>query len=57
MDNGPAAEGEIVLPEHSGGSGIQGMSARVRAVGGSFTALPASDGGFTVTAGVPVRGR
>ncbi|MDN6281758.1 MAG: histidine kinase [Corynebacterium sp.] len=57
VDNGPAAEGEIVLPEHSGGSGIQGMSARVRAVGGSFTALPASDGGFTGTAGVPVRGR
>ncbi|MEY8566928.1 histidine kinase [Corynebacteriaceae bacterium 7-707] len=54
VDNGPAADGAIVPPEHSGGAGIQGMSARVRAVGGTFTALPAADGGFTVTAGVPV---
>ncbi|WP_420098736.1 sensor histidine kinase [Corynebacterium sp.] len=54
VDNGPAAAGAIVPPEHSGGAGIQGMSARVRAVGGTFTALPAADGGFTVTAGVPL---
>ncbi|WP_297004739.1 sensor histidine kinase [uncultured Corynebacterium sp.] len=54
VDNGPAAPGEIVPPEHSGGSGIPGMAARVRAVGGSFTALPAADGGFTVRAVVPV---
>jgi signal transduction histidine kinase len=57
VDNGPAATGAIVPPEHSGGAGIQGMSARVRAVGGTFTALPAADGGFTVTAGVPVATR
>lgn len=57
VDNGPATDGAIVPPESSGGSGIQGMSARVRAVGGSFTALPAADGGFTVTAGVPVATR
>lgn len=53
VDNGPAAPDAIVPPEHSGGAGIQGMSARVRAVGGTFTALPAADGGFTVTAAVP----
>lgn len=57
VDNGPAAATAIVPPEHSGGAGIEGMSARVRTVGGTFTALPAADGGFTVTAGVPVSGR
>jgi signal transduction histidine kinase len=54
VDNGPAAPGEIVPPEHSGGAGIPGMAARVQAVGGSFTALPAADGGFSVRAVVPV---
>jgi signal transduction histidine kinase len=57
VDNGPASGGAIVPPEHSGGSGIPGMAARVQAVGGTFSALPAADGGFSVTAGVPVRGR
>lgn len=55
VDNGPAAPGALVAPGTGGGSGIAGMSARVRAVGGSFSALPASDGGFTVTASVPLR--
>ena len=57
VDNGPAAAGTLVVPEHSGGSGIPGMAARVQAVGGSFTALPAADGGFTVHAVVPRRAR
>lgn len=57
VDNGPAADGVLVGPEHSGGSGIPGMAARVQAVGGSFTALPAADGGFTVSAVVPLRVR
>jgi glucose-6-phosphate-specific signal transduction histidine kinase len=57
IDNGPAAPDALIAPGTSGGSGIQGMSARVRAVGGAFTALPASDGGFTVTATVPLRSR
>lgn len=57
VDNGPAAADAIVPPEHSGGAGIQGMSARVRAVGGTFTALPAADGGFSVSAGVPLGAR
>src|SRR5699024_7322490 len=43
-------------PGVGGGSGIPGMSARVRAVGGTFSAVPAADGGFTVSATVPVRG-
>lgn len=57
IDNGPAAPDALIAPGTSGGSGIQGMSARVRAVGGAFTAVPASDGGFTVTATVPLRTR
>lgn len=57
IDNGPAAPNTLIAPGTSGGSGIQGMSARVRAAGGAFTALSASDGGFTVTATVPLRTR
>lgn len=57
VDNGPAVAGALVPPEHSGGSGIPGMAARVQAVGGTFSALPAADGGFSVAAGVPVRTR
>lgn len=56
VDNGPAVPGTLVAPGTGGGTGITGMSARVRAVGGSFSALPASDGGFTVTAEIPLRG-
>lgn len=55
VDSGPAAPGALIAPGTGGGSGIKGMSARVRAVGGAFSALPASDGGFTVTAAVPLR--
>lgn len=55
VDSGPAAPGALIAPGSGGGSGIKGMSARVRAVGGAFSALPASDGGFTVTATVPLR--
>ena len=57
VDNGPAAPGTLVAPGTGGGTGITGMSARVRAVGGSFSALPASDGGFSVTAEIPLRAR
>lgn len=57
IDNAPAAPGAIVAPEHSGGAGIPGMAARVQAIGGSFSALPAADGGFTVTAIVPLAWR
>lgn len=57
IDNGPAQEGALPHVEVGGGSGIKGMSARAQAVGGSFTALPAPDGGFSVTASVPLRVR
>lgn len=57
VDNGPAAPGALIARGNSGGSGIPGMSARVQAVGGAFSALSASDGGFTVTARVPLRRR
>lgn len=57
VDNGPAADGMPAAPEHSGGSGIPGMAARVQAVGGSFTAAAATDGRFTVTAVVPLQVR
>lgn len=57
VDSGPASPGALIAPGTGGGSGIKGMSARVRAVDGAFSALPASDGGFTVTATVPLRAR
>lgn len=56
VDSGPAAPGALIVPGSGGGTGITGMSARVQAVGGAFTALPAADGGFTVSATVPLRG-
>lgn len=56
VDNGPAVAGAVIDPGTGGGTGLQGMSARIQAVGGSFAAVPAADGGFTVTATVPVRG-
>lgn len=56
VDSGPAAPDALIAPGVGGGSGIPGMSARVRAVGGTFSAVPAADGGFTVSATVPVRG-
>lgn len=55
VDSAPASPGALIAPGTGGGSGIKGMSARIRAVGGTFSALPASDGGFTVTATVPLR--
>ncbi|MGP5593018.1 sensor histidine kinase [Corynebacterium flavescens] len=57
VDNGPAAAGSLRPPEHGGGSGIEGMSARVRTVGGAFSALPAADGGFSVAAEIPLNAR
>lgn len=55
VDSGPAAPDALIAPGVGGGSGIPGMSARVRAVGGTFSAVPATDGGFTVTTSVPLR--
>ncbi|WP_179129620.1 sensor histidine kinase [Corynebacterium pacaense] len=55
ITNSPAANGELPTPESTGGSGIKGMATRVRAVGGAFSATPESDGGFTVTAEIPLK--
>ena len=56
VTNGPAVAGHLPAPESTGGSGLAGMAARVSAVGGSLTAAPESDGGFTLVALVPPRG-
>jgi signal transduction histidine kinase len=45
--------GNIPLP--AGGHGLLGLAERVRLVGGEFSAGPTADGGFEVTAEVPIR--
>ncbi|MGI5184098.1 sensor histidine kinase [Dactylosporangium sp. CA-152071] len=37
-----------------GGRGLSGLAERVRALGGTFTAAPRPDGGFTTTARIPL---
>jgi signal transduction histidine kinase len=51
--NGPAAAPPERLP--STGQGIAGMRERVRALGGRLTAGPTPDGGWSLTATLPVR--
>ena len=41
-------------PELGSGHGITGMRERAEALGGSLSAAPASDGGFLVTASLPI---
>ncbi len=43
--------------ERGGGNGIPGMRTRVEAVGGTLTAGPTPEGGFAVTASVPLADR
>lgn len=43
------------IPSNGGGHGIAGMRERVTALGGSLTAGPRPEGGFAVTAILPVR--
>ncbi|MDN5716282.1 MAG: histidine kinase [Janibacter sp.] len=43
--------------ERGGGNGIPGMRTRVEAVGGTLTAGPTAEGGFAVTASVPLTDR
>jgi signal transduction histidine kinase len=52
-DNGAGA-GNGRAPDSGGGHGIAGMRERAEALGGSLSAGPASDGGFIVTASLPV---
>ena len=52
-DNGAGA-GNGRAPDSGGGHGIAGMRERAEALGGSLSAGPVSDGGFLVTASLPV---
>ncbi|MFG1809149.1 sensor histidine kinase [Streptomyces sp. NPDC049040] len=55
ITNGPSdGSAQAVLP--SGGHGLLGMRERVTAHGGGFAAGPTADGGFRVSAMVPLRG-
>jgi signal transduction histidine kinase len=49
--NGPASLPPLV--SHSGGAGIRGMTETAAASGGTLTAAPTTDGGFTVSAVLP----
>ena len=51
-DGGGAGNGRE--PHSGGGTGITGMRERAEALGGSLSAGPARDGGFLVTASLPV---
>lgn len=54
--NSPPAGGSVPQPDRSG-HGIRGMRERVTALGGILTAEPTPDGGFAVTALVPLHPR
>jgi signal transduction histidine kinase len=53
-DDGGGAAGNGRGPHFGGGNGITGMRERAEALGGSLSAGPAHDGGFLVTASLPV---
>ena len=50
----PSAAGDTRLRATGGGSGLAGLRQRAEVVGGAFTAGPDDDGGFTVTASLPL---
>ncbi|MER6266014.1 sensor histidine kinase [Streptomyces sp900105755] len=52
-DNGSGAVAAEPCREGIGGTGLQGLTERLAAAGGSLTAGPAPRGGFTVTAELP----
>jgi len=52
--NGPGAPADLARPERGGGDGLTGMRERVSLLGGSLSAGPAADGGFVVTAVLPL---
>ncbi|WP_067458562.1 sensor histidine kinase [Actinomadura macra] len=53
--NGPSGEGQVPTPSPPGGGhGLVGMRERAAALGGELTAGPTSEGGFAVTATLPV---
>ena len=53
VDDGPGSSARPGAAP-GGGLGIPGMVERMRAVGGTLTAGPAADGGYSVVASVPV---
>ncbi|NDU76387.1 sensor histidine kinase [Actinomadura sp. DSM 109109] len=56
--NGPPAGGPgSVPPLPGGGHGLVGMRERAAALGGELDARPTSEGGFAVTASLPVKAR
>lgn len=55
-DSAPVAAPRGGGPHVSGGRGLAGLRERVEMLGGEFTAGPAPDGGFRVSARIPVRG-
>ncbi|MEU1089567.1 histidine kinase [Streptomyces sp. NPDC005892] len=55
-DSAPVAASRGGGPHASGGRGLAGLRERVEMLGGEFTAGPAPDGGFRVSACIPVGG-
>ncbi|WP_433473332.1 sensor histidine kinase [Spirillospora sp. CA-142024] len=56
--NGPARDGQAGgTPLPGGGHGLVGMRERAAALGGELTARPTPQGGFAVTASLPVKTR
>jgi signal transduction histidine kinase len=52
--NGPGVPASALYKERGSGHGLTGMRERVALLGGSLTAGPAADGGFAVSAILPV---
>ncbi|QKW37841.1 sensor histidine kinase [Actinomadura sp. NAK00032] len=56
--NGPPAAGQLPgTPLPGGGHGLAGMRERAAALGGELTARPTAEGGFAVTATLPLKAR
>jgi signal transduction histidine kinase len=56
VDNAAAPAG-VGAPERGGGHGLAGMRERVTALGGRLRAGPGPDGGYRVTAVLPMEAK
>jgi signal transduction histidine kinase len=56
VTNGPGVPARPRADGHGSGHGLAGMRERVELLGGSLSAGPARDGGFAVSAVLPLRG-